>query len=152
MGRAMIPFYFMIAAIAIARAAGTLWAPLDDWHAATRAGLAAMFVLTGTAHFNRTRGDLVRMVPPALPNPELLVTLTGIAELAGAAALLVPAVARIAAFALIALLIAMFPANVYAEKIHHTIGGRRHTPMAFRLPLQLVWIGLLWWSTSTLGR
>jgi uncharacterized membrane protein len=147
----MIPFYFMLAAIAVARLAGLAWTPLNDWQAATRVGLAAMFVLTGTAHFNRTRADLVKMVPPAFPMPEALVTITGVAELAGAAGLLIRATARAAAFALIALLIAMFPANIYASRISHTIGGRPHTRMVFRLPLQLLWMALLWWSVSESG-
>ena len=52
----MIPFYVMLAAIAVARGAGALaWAPLDDWQAATRVGLAVMFLFTGAAHFDRTR-------------------------------------------------------------------------------------------------
>src|SRR5262245_35754567 len=143
----MVPFYFMIVGIAIARVGGVLGVgALDDWHVATRAGLALMFVVTGSAHFTGTRRDLVRMVPPQLPNPEALVTLTGVAELAGAAGLVVPSTARLAAYALIVLLIAMFPANIHAAKIGHTIGGRPHTPMTFRAPLQLLWIALLWWS------
>ena len=46
-----------------------------------RFGLAVMFAMTGTAHFVGMRDELVAMVPPALPNPALLVTLTGAAEL-----------------------------------------------------------------------
>jgi uncharacterized membrane protein len=145
----MIPLYVMIAAILAARAAGALGvAALDDWRAATRAGLAVMFLFTGAAHFTRTRADLVRMVPPRLPSPEALVTLTGIAELAGAIGLLVPALARWAALGLIALLVAMFPANIHAARTRHTIAGRPHTRLAIRAPLQLLWIALLWWSTA----
>ncbi len=143
----MIVFYVMVAGILVARGAGALGvAALADWPSATRAGLAVMFVFTGVAHFTRTRADLVRMVPPQLPSPELLVTLTGLAELAGAAGLLIPAFATPAALALIVLLVAMFPANIYADRTNHRIGGRPHTPMVLRLPLQLLWIGLLWWS------
>jgi uncharacterized membrane protein len=139
----------MIAAIAAARAAGAIgWRALDDWQIAVRVGLAVMFVFTGLAHFTRTRVDLVRMVPPELPNPALLVTVTGIAELAGAIGLLVPALAPWAAYALIALLLAMFPANLYASTIGHRIAGRPHTRLALRLPLQLLWIALLGWSVS----
>jgi uncharacterized membrane protein len=145
----MIVFYVMIAAIFAARAAGALGlSALADWQAATRAGLAVMFVFTGMAHFTRTRADLIRMVPPRLPNPGFLVTLTGIAELAGALGLLVPATSRWAALALILLLVALFPANIHAARSAHTIAGRRHTPLALRLPLQILWIGLLWWSTA----
>ena len=143
----MIPFYVMLAGIAAARLAGAAgWRALDDWQAATRVGLAIMFVVTGTAHFTRTRVDLVRMVPPRLPRAAALVTLTGIAELAGAAGLLMPSMHRWAAYSLMLLLIALFPANLYAAKIGHRIAGRSHTRMALRLPLQLLWIGLLWWS------
>jgi uncharacterized membrane protein len=143
----VIPFYVMLVGTVLARALGELLAPpLDSWRVATRVGLAVMFVFTASAHFTRTRADLVRMVPPRLPRPELLVTLTGIAELLGAVGLLVPPLARWAAYGLIALLIAVFPANVHAARAGLTIGGRPHTPMPLRLPLQLLWVGLLWWS------
>jgi uncharacterized membrane protein len=149
----MIVFYVMVAGILAARAAGALGiGALADWAGATRAGLALMFVFTGLAHFTKTRDDLVRMVPPQLPRPGVFVTLTGVAELAGAGGLLVPALARTAAVALIVLLVAMFPANIYAARTGHLIDGRPHTPMFFRLPLQVLWIGLLWWSTQSGGK
>ena len=145
----MIPLYVMVVAIAAARLAGAVgWQPLEDWHTATRAGLAVMFAFTGVAHFTSTRLDLMRMVPPALPNPGALVTLTGVAELAGALGLVVPSTARWAAYALMLLLVAMFPANIYAARIGHVIAGRPHTRLAVRLPLQILWIGLLWWSVQ----
>ena len=139
----------MLGGILAARAAGALGvSSLDSWLPATRAGLALMFLFTGIAHFTRTRADLVRMVPPALPTRELLVTLTGIAELAGAMGLLIPSLARFSAWALAALLVAMFPANVYASRTQHTIGGRPHTPMIIRAPMQVLWIALLMWSAK----
>ena len=139
----------MLVGIVTARLVGVVWPPLDDWRMATRAGLAVMFVFTGLAHFGRTRVDLIRMVPPQLPNPSALVTLTGIAELAGAVGLVIPSLARWAAHGLMLLLVAMFPANVYAARTGHTIGGRPHTRMALRLPLQVLWIALLWWSADS---
>jgi len=140
-------FYIMVIGILVARAAGAVGVPgLDDWAVAIRAGLALMFVFTGIAHFTRTRADLIGMVPPQLPWPGLLVTLTGIVQLAGAVALLIPALARPASFTLMALLIAMFPANIHAARTRHRIADRPHTPMILRLPLQLLWIGLLWWA------
>jgi uncharacterized membrane protein len=144
----MIPLVVLVAAIAIARAAGALGIDaVASWADATRVGLAMMFLFTAAAHFTATRADLIRMVPPAFPRPEALVAATGIAELAGAIGLLVPSTARLAAYALIVLLIAMFPANVHAARSGHTIAGRRATPLAIRVPLQLLWIGLLWWCT-----
>ena len=143
----MLPFYVMLVAILAARGLGALgWPPLGDWQAATRVGLSMMFFFTAAAHFApKTRADLIRMVPPMFPMPAALVTLTGAAELAGAVGLLTP-LARWAAYGLMALLVAMFPANVHAARVGHTIGGVPHTRMALRLPLQLLWIALLWWA------
>jgi uncharacterized membrane protein len=145
----LIPFYVMVVGIGLARLIGELgWSALDSWRAAARAGLALMFAFTASAHFApRTRPDLIRMVPPQFPRPEVLVTLTGIAEFAGAVGLLVPGMARWAALGLIILLVAMFPANVYAARIGHEIAGRAVPPLIIRAPLQLLWIGVLSWST-----
>ena len=75
-----------------------------------------MFLMTGVAHFVGMRAEMVSMVPPGLPNPELLVTVTGILELLGAAGLLWRRTAPWAATGLALLLIAMFPANIYAAR------------------------------------
>ena len=145
----MIPLFVMLAAILVARGVGAIgWQPLDDWQVATRLGLAVMFAFTAAAHFNSMRADLIRMVPPRLPYPAALVTLTGFAELAGAVGLLVPGVARWAACGLIGLLVVLFPANIHAARDGLTIRGRPATPLATRLPLQLLWIGLLWWAAG----
>jgi uncharacterized membrane protein len=113
--------------------------------AALRYSLAVMFVFTALSHFiPKTRADLVRMVPPAFPHAPLLVTLTGFLELAGAIGLVIPSLARLAALALIALLLAMLPANIFAARQHLTIAGRPATPLAVRLPLQAFWIAALW--------
>lgn len=142
----MIPLVVMLAAILAARGVGALGVDsLASWQAATRAGLAVMFVFTAVAHFNRMRPDLIRMVPPRLPKPATLVTITGIAELVGAIGLLVPPVSRWAATGLALLLVALFPANIHAARAGVTIGGRQATPNIFRGALQLVWIGLLCW-------
>jgi uncharacterized membrane protein len=85
------------------------------------------------------------MVPPILPMPGLLVTFTGIVELIGALGLLIPPLVPLAAVVLSGLLILMFPANIYASVHNLTIGGRPAAPLALRLPLQLFWIGALWW-------
>jgi uncharacterized membrane protein len=60
------------------------------------------------------------MVPPALPNPGLLVTITGLLELAGAVGLLLRPTASWAAGGLTALLVGLFPANVHAALNHLT--------------------------------
>jgi uncharacterized membrane protein len=88
------------------------------------------------------------MVPASLPTPGLLVTATGVLELLGAIGLLVPQALPWAAYGLMALLVAMFPANVHAAREGLTIAGRRATPLLWRLPLQLFWIAALWWVRS----
>jgi len=144
----MAPLIVMIAAWLVARLFGalTLWSAANSWSGSLRVALAAMFLFTAASHFHpRTRGDLVRMVPPALPAPGALVTLTGVLELMGAIGLLFPSTAVAAAYCLIALLLLMLPANVHAARAGLMIAGRRAAPLVWRVPLQLFWIGALWW-------
>ena len=88
------------------------------------------------------------MVPPQFPQPEFLVTLTGILECAGAVGLLTPGFTRPAAYCLIALLLAMFPANVRAAREKLLVAGRPAMALSLRLPLQVFWIGALWWVAA----
>ena len=145
----MIPLIVLISswlALWVAGRVGIL-AAAATWNGALRYALAAMFAFTAMSHFlPRTRPDLVRMVPPGLPNAPMLVTITGLFELAGACGLLIPATARQSAWALIALLAALFPANVYAARSRLSIAGRPATPLVFRLPLQLFWMAALWYA------
>ena len=91
---------------------------VDSWPRALAFGLTAMFVMTGMAHFvNPLRHDLIAIVPPRLPAPGLLVTGTGVLELVGAAGLLYPPTRVAAALCLIALMLAMFPANIHAARM-----------------------------------
>ncbi|MCV7280554.1 DoxX family protein [Mycolicibacterium flavescens] len=102
-----------------ARSVGWLGvAYVDSWPAAVAVGLAAMFALTGVAHFvNPLRRDMIAIVPPALPAPGLLVTVTGALELIGAAGLLYPPTRVAAAVCLFVLMLVMFPANVHAARM-----------------------------------
>jgi uncharacterized membrane protein len=148
----MAPLIVMLVGWAAARLAGfTGFSPqMDSWSGALRVALAAMFVFTGVSHFHRrTRQDLVRMVPPTLPKPALLVTITGVVEFMGAAGLLLPTTAAAAAYGLIALLVAMFPANFHAARVGGVIAGRRAMPIVWRAPLQLFWIVALWWVAQS---
>jgi uncharacterized membrane protein len=147
----MAPLIVMLTVWLIARLLGTtgLWLEADSWTGALRIALAAMFVFTAISHFHpRTRPDLIRMLPESLPAPGLLVSLTGVLELFGAIGLMLPQLLRMAAFGLIALLVAMFPANINAARQGLVVGGRRAMPLVWRLPLQLFWIAALWWVRS----
>jgi uncharacterized membrane protein len=145
----------MLAAWILARLIGlTSWGhQADSWDAALRFALAGMFVFTGVSHFHpRTRRDLIQMVPVGLRVPGFLVALTGVLELAGAAGLLLPWSAAVAAYGLVALLAAVFPANVHAARAGLTIAGRRATPLVWRLPLQLLWAAALCWVAWSVAR
>jgi uncharacterized membrane protein len=115
----MAPLIALLVGSVVARIVGRLGvAYVDNWPAAIAVGLAAMFVLTGIAHFAPPlRRDLIAIVPPRLPAPALLVTATGVLELVGAVGLLLPASRVAAAWCLLALMLAMFPANVYAARM-----------------------------------
>lgn len=147
----MVTFGVMLAGWLTARVLGAagLVESAASWSGALRFGLAAMFLFTGLAHFiPGTRREMVRMMPPQFPQPEFLVTLTGILEFAGAAGLLTPGFVRPAAYCLIVLLLAMFPANVRAAKKRLLVAGRPAMPLSLRLPLQIFWIGALWWVAA----
>jgi uncharacterized membrane protein len=115
----MAPLITLLLGTIAARTAGWLGVGhVNSWTPAIAVGLAAMFVLTGFAHFAPPlRADLIAIVPPRLPAPGYLVTITGLLELLGAVGLLVPATRVAAAVCLQVLMLAMFPANVYASRM-----------------------------------
>lgn len=103
--------------------------------------MAAMYVLAGIWHFVRPRVYLAIM-PPYLPAHRALVFWSGVAELGLGLALLIPQLRTWAAWGIIALLIAVFPANVYmatGDKFRRIPGWVRWG----RLPLQGL---LIWWA------
>ncbi|MFI6779726.1 DoxX family membrane protein [Micromonospora sp. NPDC050276] len=138
----MAPLIALIVGTTLARLTGLAGvSALDGWIPSLRVGLAVMFTLTAVAHFaGQRRADLIAMVPPRLPRPDLLVTLTGVLELIGAIGLLVPATARVAAAGLGLLMLAMFPANVSAARRKLTLAGRPVTPLGQRTLLQVVFV------------
>lgn len=138
----MVPAITLIVVTLAARIAGWLGAHYTNgWPQAIAVGLAAMFLVTGVAHFVQPlRGGLVAIVPPRLPAPGLLVTLTGVLEMSGVVGLLIPQTRIAAAVCLCLLLLAMFPANVYAA------GAKRSphspdTPLPQRSVLQVLFLG-----------
>jgi uncharacterized membrane protein len=101
---------------------------------------AAFFIAAGVGHFLATDG-YAKIVPSYLPNHRALVLISGVFEVALGLLLLVPGTSRIAAWGLIALLIAVFPANVFMFQ-HPEKFGISPTLLLLRLPLQGVLI--LW--------
>lgn len=137
----MLPLIVLVSIFAVLRIAGALGvAVLKDWRLCLRWAMALMLLVTASGHWGLRRPDLVAMVPPAFSNPELLVTLTGILEIAGAVGLVWTRTSRLAALCLAILFVALFPANVYAAKHHLTIAGSPVTALPLRTFVQLVLI------------
>jgi uncharacterized membrane protein len=110
---------------------------------------AGFYVLTGVSHFFKTASYL-KIMPPDVPWPQAMVYLSGAAEIAGGLGLLLRRSRRWAAFGLIALLVAVFPANVYMATNHVQVTST-HFPVWLlwaRLPIQL-W--LIWWLVYVSG-
>ena len=143
----MIVAVVLVLATLLARALGLVGVDyFESWPAAVRVGLAGMLLFASSAHFNRMQGDLVRMVPAWIPRPRATVIITGVLEWFGAVGLLIEATQRVAGWALILLFIALLPANIHAARGQMTLRGRPVTALKGRVPLQLIFIGLTWWS------
>ena len=143
----MIVLAVLVVTALLARLIGAIGvAPLDSWPDAVRVGLSAMFLFTAVAHFNAMRHELARMMPPSIPHPLAVVYFTGACEVAGAIGLLLPATRMFAAAALIVFLLAVLPANIHAARAGVTLRGQPATPLAARIPMQALFIGLTWWT------
>ncbi|CAN5536863.1 hypothetical protein BH10ACI1_BH10ACI1_34300 [soil metagenome] len=107
---------------------------------------AILFISAGILHF--TNPDFfVRIVPPLLPAPLFIVYLSGFFEIALGILLLVPKFSRRAAFGLIALLIAVFPANIYMALNPQIFADYNPLALYLRLPIQFVLIAWAFWLT-----
>ena len=107
-------------------------------------GLA--FVVAGANHFIDSP-FYVRIIPPYLPWHLTLVYASGVAEIVLGAALLVPQFSRPAAWGLIALLVAVFPANVHMALHPEAFPFASPVALWARLPLQAILIAWAWWYT-----
>lgn len=113
-----------------------------------RGVLAVTMVITGILHF-AVPIPFVKIVPAALPAPLALVYISGFFEILGGIGLLIPSVSQAAAWGLILLYIAVFPANINmaVNNIHlEGVPNSQIFPWA-RLPLQAVLIAWAWWYT-----
>ena len=108
--------------------------------------LGAGFVAAGCLHFVLP-AEYVRIMPPVLPFPRLLVFLSGACEV-GLGLGLFTRFARWAAWGLVALLIAVFPANVQMA-LHPELTPKLPSwTLWARLPLQAVFIAWAYWFTD----
>jgi uncharacterized membrane protein len=105
-----------------------------------RVVVALPLLASGVLHFTRT-ALLATIVPPFFPHRSLLVLVGGVMELAGAVGLLLPAFTRAASVCLALLMVAIFPANVYAA--NQFVGGLHMPSVPVRTALQVIYIVLL---------
>lgn len=103
--------------------------------------LGLLFIAAGINHFVNTEFYL-RIMPPYLPWHLPLVWISGVAEAVLGFALFVPRAGRLAAWGLIALLIAVFPANLHMAMNPQMYPEISVAALYLRLPLQALFI--LW--------
>lgn len=110
--------------------------------------LSVSIIVVGITHFVKPE-QYARIVPPQLPYPFELVYISGLFEILGGIGLLIPFVSVAAAWGLIALFIAVFPANINLAINNIPIEGIPHAPFLYwaRLPFQAVLIAWAWWYT-----
>jgi len=108
--------------------------------------LAVAFILAGTNHFLNPSFYL-KIIPPILPAHLLLIYASGFFEIALGVLLLIPKRQKLAAWGLVALLITVFPANIYMAMNAELFPEYSLTALYLRLPLQIVLIALVFWFT-----
>lgn len=115
--------------------------------------LAAVFYVgAGILHFLRPEFYL-RIMPPYIPWHAAMVEVSGVCEILGGLGLLIPTTRRAAAWGLVALLIAVFPANLYMATNPIETGAASMAPILRwgRLPVQLLLIWWVLWCTRSLS-
>ena len=114
--------------------------------------LAALFAFAGTMHFV-IPAAYGRIMPAWVPFPREMVLLSGACEIAGGIGLLVPQVRRWAGMGLIALLLAVWPANLQMLLNARAADapGWWQVLLLLRLPLQIVLMGWVWRASHPRG-
>ncbi len=111
------------------------------------------YIVAGITHFLVPEA-FAQIVPPFVPSPLAMAYLSGLAEIVLGVGLLISRTRKLAAWGVIALLIAVFPANIYMAVSDVTVTGVFGTTLEpspavrwGRLPLQIVLIVWAWWYT-----
>jgi uncharacterized membrane protein len=110
---------------------------------ASRAALSALFIGAGINHFVMPRPYRAMMPPSLAHRSKELVEISGVAEVLGGLGVLIPRTRRASGVGLIALLIAVFPANVYMAQAHERFARIPRWALYARLPLQPL---MMWWA------
>ncbi len=110
--------------------------------------VAVLFVAVGVRHF--THPDFfIAIVPPYLPAPAALVYVSGFFEILGGIGVLVPATRKWAGYGLLALLVAVYPANIHMALNPDQFPDMTPTALWVRMPFQFVFAALVWFGACS---
>lgn len=130
-----------------------------SWPVSAAHAMAVMLLMTASAHFMPDSvkampgfSDMVAMIPPFVPFPEVMVIVTGVLELAAAVGLVLGRTRWLAGMALILLFVVMTPANIHAALNDVSLNGDPATPLLIRIPEQVLYIAVAWWATRGASR
>lgn len=119
-----------------------------SWRPTARVGMGIAMILAGVSHWVMPE-PFVQHLPPWVPAAELIVLLSGLAEVALGAAVLTRTWHRWAGLALAAYLIGVFPSNVYVAVADVNVDGQPGGMYPWlRLPLQALFVAWALWSTG----
>ena len=107
--------------------------------------LSLFFLIGGLSHFI-VADAFVKTIPDYLAYPRELVIISGVFELVGAIGLLIPSVRLVAGYGLIALCIAVFPANINMALHPERFPEVAELFLYSRLPIQILFIWFIWWA------
>lgn len=143
-----MPFFILVISSLLLRGVGWLGVTyFNSWKQAVCVALSVTFLFTGATHFSEMKQDYAAMIPSPFPKSLWLIYLIGVLEIAGAIGLLLPSVRWIAGVCLIALLVALFPANINAALNNIPFRGQPPTALWLRALIQICFIVAIWWSS-----
>jgi len=108
--------------------------------------MAFAFVAAGVNHFVNPE-FYVAIMPPYLPAHRELVFLSGVFEIVGGVGVLVPRIRSVSGWGLIALLVAVFPANLHMALNPEFFPDVSPNALMVRLPFQVLFIAWTYWAT-----
>ena len=118
--------------------------PTEWWRKLSLFGLAIFFIYFGIDHFVNVEFYL-SIMPPAFPMHLEAVYISGLFEILGGVCVLIPSLRRTAGLGLIALLVFVYPANIYMAITPEAFPEISIGLLYFRLPLQFLFI---YWAYS----
>jgi uncharacterized membrane protein len=113
--------------------------------------VAAFFTFAGVGHF--TNADFfIAIVPPYLQSVDReLVYISGVFEILGGIGVLVPMTRKFSGYGLLALLVAVYPANIHMAMNPEQFPDMTANALLVRLPFQLLFAAMVWWSSIAAG-